>query len=484
MTTQVSNIFSINGVIDTNQPVMRNIQTIANACSSWVTYDVNEGKWGVVINREGSSVKSFNDSNIIGSINIRGTGVFELYNRVELDFPNKDILDQKDNITYTIFTGDRFPNEIDNTLNFSLDCINNPVQAEILALRELKQSRVDKIIEFRTDFSSLGLSVGDLIDVTSSVYGYNQKIFRVLSINEEDGDDNNIVLNVTAFEYDADVYNISGITKQVRTRENGIIASTTNTAVVASENKAGLPMDLSGVAKGLGLTLAFNALTGKWEFGQSGPQVNIFARYAVITWTFNFEYNEVDIGGTPVQVGRDDGGRDLDIRAAVVIPDTGVNNDVGNYLGYTVNSYTQWPLTGTPYIAWAGDNTGVGAEQVVVDLDALRSAYPGQQYFVLECRGNWYGTPGSTPVGLVAALYQGGTASINSTDKLVDVTGFTSQKTVTGVEKYLNSNFGATADPTTGLDGSTAPGDFMGYFVFDAINNTAQITSDLTSIGY
>lgn len=462
---------------------MRNIQTIANACSSWVTFDINQGKWAVIINREGTSIKSFDDTNIIGAINIRGTGVFELYNKVELNFPNKDILDQKDNITYAIPSNQRFPNEFENTLNFSLDCINNPVQAEILALRELKQSRIDKIIEFRTDFSSLGLKAGDLIDVTNSAYAYENKLFRVLSISEEDGDDNNIVLNITAFEYDADVYDTTGIEKQVRTTNNGIVSSTTNSAVVASENKAGLPMDLSGVAKGLGLTLAFNALTGKWQFGQGGAQASIQARYAVITWLFNEDYNEVNIGGTNYQVGSDDGGRDLDIRAAVIVPDTGTNGDVGNYLGYTENSYAQWPLSGTPYIAWGGDNTGVGAEQIVMDLDALRAAYPGQQYFIVECRGNWFDTPGRTAVNLKCDLYQGGTATINSVDKIIEVASYQSVKSVTGIDRFLSSNFGATADPTTGLDGATAPGDLMAYFVFDARNNTGQFISDLAEIG-
>ena len=75
MSTIKTSSFAINGVIDTNKPVMQNITNIATASGCWVTFDVNQGKWAVVINQAGSSIKSFNDSNIIGSITVSGTGI-------------------------------------------------------------------------------------------------------------------------------------------------------------------------------------------------------------------------------------------------------------------------------------------------------------------------------------------------------------------------------------------------------------------------
>ena len=72
-----SNIFSINGVIDTSKSVMDNMNILAAACSSWVTFDVHEGKWSVVVNETGSSVASFNNSNIIGGISVTSSGIKE-----------------------------------------------------------------------------------------------------------------------------------------------------------------------------------------------------------------------------------------------------------------------------------------------------------------------------------------------------------------------------------------------------------------------
>lgn len=217
MSTIISNVFAINGVIDTNQNVLANMNAIASAAGAWVTYDVSQGKWAVVINQAGSSVASFNDNNIIGGINISSTGLNELYNSVEIEFPHKDLIDQRDYIRFDIDSSERYPNEPDNTLSISVDIINNPVQAELIAARELKQSRIDKVINFKTDFTKIDLKAGDLIDVTSSQYEFSAKVFRVIKINEEDQDDGGLIIDITALEYSADVYSTAGLTRSVRT---------------------------------------------------------------------------------------------------------------------------------------------------------------------------------------------------------------------------------------------------------------------------
>jgi hypothetical protein len=172
MTTFFNNIFSINGVIDTGRPVLQNMHDIAAASGCWLTYDITAGKWSVIINQVGSSVASFNDSNIIGGINVSSTGLTEVYNTVEIEFPHKDLVDKKDYIKFSIPAGDRYPNEPDNVLTINSELINDPIQAELIAARELKQSRIDKVIEFRTDFSKVGLRAGDLISVTNLAARY------------------------------------------------------------------------------------------------------------------------------------------------------------------------------------------------------------------------------------------------------------------------------------------------------------------------
>lgn len=471
MSTILNSTWKISGVIDTNKPVTQNINTLATAAGSWATFDVNQGKWAVVINQPGASIKSFNNSNILGSISVSGTGIKELYNSVQVDFPHKDLLDQKDTIFYSIDSSNRFPNEQDNILNFQLDCVNEPVQIEALAIRELKQSRIDKVIQFRTDFSSLGLKAGDIIDVTADMYGFSAKKFRILSISEEDGDDNVLALSITAFEYDDSVYNTSEVTRELRTPINNIIAKSCNTTTTSSDNEAGLPMDLSSVAKALGLLLVFNAVTGRWELSQGGQQVSIAGDHAVIKWTFN-------------------DGQDLDIRCRLYYPDIG-QATLDQFVGWTgdpappttptppYGSTVVWPPSGTPVLIWSGDNTGTGVESVYVNLEFLKSAFPNEQYFIVECRGNWYGSPGFQPVLLTATLYEGGTVSGPSAFDFL-ISGYSKGRFIEGVSTFIESNYGAF--DIGGLNGATAPGDLMGYFIFDPYNNVGYFRNDLTGL--
>jgi len=234
----IGSSYQINGVIDTNQSVYQNIQKLANASGCWFTFDIHEGKWSVIINKTGTSVASFDDTNIIGSINVSGKGIRELYNKVQVEFPHEDILDEKDYTEFAIDTADLYPNEVENTLTFSSELVSKPEHAQRLGLLELKQSRVDKVINFRTDFTKLGLKAGDLIDITSSMYGYTAKLFRITQLTEEDGDDNTIQLSITALEYDANVYDYSDVFRDVRERANGIIVKTINTAVAQEEDKS------------------------------------------------------------------------------------------------------------------------------------------------------------------------------------------------------------------------------------------------------
>jgi hypothetical protein len=255
MATTISNVFSINGVIDTSKDVMSNMTLIASAAGAWVTFDTHTGLWGVVVNEVGSSVASFTNSNIIGSITVTGTPINDLYNKIELEFPHKDLSGNLDIITYSIPSGSRFANEQDNILNLKYDLVNEPTQAEYLARLELKQNRVDKVIRFRTDYSMIGLRAGDLIDVTNSIYGFTNKVFRVLSISEEDAEDNNIYLSITAFEYDSSIYSSAGLVREVRTIENGIINACVNDTVEEKDDIS----TTQQIARLLGLSAA-NAL--------------------------------------------------------------------------------------------------------------------------------------------------------------------------------------------------------------------------------
>jgi hypothetical protein len=215
--------YQINGVIDTSQSVMSNIEKICNAAGSWLSYDIHEGKWGVVINNSGTSVASFNDTNILGSISLSGTGLTDLYNSVKVEFPHRELKDSADFVTIEIPDVDRNANEEDNTLNLSYDIINEPIQAQLLGFIELKQSRIDKVIKFNTDFSKVNLKAGNIIDVTNTRFNFNAKLFRIISISEIQDEDGALQAEITALEYDPDVYSTANLYRYTREDSNGII---------------------------------------------------------------------------------------------------------------------------------------------------------------------------------------------------------------------------------------------------------------------
>ena len=253
MATNTTPQFEINGVIDTSQNVLENINTLATASGCFVTWDEHAGTWNVIINTTGTSTFSFNDTNIISSINVSGTGVTELYNSATISYPNTDARDTVDYIDIEIPSAERYSNELDNRLEIKLDCVSNPIQAGLIASRELKQSRVDKVISFTSNFLGNGVKAGDIVDVTATSYGYTNKLFRVISVEEEDDDEGNILFGITALEYDADVYTSTGLTRNSRSKSTGVVQKINNQAVQTSED-----IDFG---KQIGRLLAANAAT-------------------------------------------------------------------------------------------------------------------------------------------------------------------------------------------------------------------------------
>lgn len=231
------NNYEINGIIDTSNNVFDNIELLAISSGCFVTWDASEGKWSVVINQAGSSIFTFDDSNILGPITVGTSGINDLYNSVEIQYPHKDLRDTVDYLTVSVDSADRFENELDNALQINLSTVNEPVQAQYIATQELKQNRIDKVIEFKTDFQGNGLKAGDIVAVTNTALSFNAKEFRIIQINEQDTDEGAIVLSITAAEYSAEVYNITGLTYDLRTKNTGIPSKIVNEEIEALDDE-------------------------------------------------------------------------------------------------------------------------------------------------------------------------------------------------------------------------------------------------------
>lgn len=391
----------INGVIDTSQSVSSNLNTLCTASGCWMTFDTNTGQWSVIINRPGTSVKSFDNSNIIGSINVSGTGINEYYNSVSVEFPHSDLRDQTDYVDLEIPEEDRYPNELDNKLQMSLDNINNTIQAQYLGTIELKQSRVDKVIEFRTDYTAFGLKAGDLIDITSDVYGYTSKMFRITKIMEDDPNDGSIQLSITALEYDPAVYDSSGLERTERNKKTGIVPKAQNTALTKSDNDNTTKSLMDSIKDPALLALLLKALTPSGGGSGMTPQI-----YTFMTSIINA--TEPDGGLHEISLGK-----------SVVAPYTGT---------YKVTYSINWGGVGAPgvngvkknsvlIIKNAGgttindtglSNTGDENVQLYEDhfLDSLFTATQGQQLnFWFGYATDWGGDYGGNGGAGTSALF-------------------------------------------------------------------------------
>ena len=251
--------FRINGLVDTSKNVLDNLDTLSNQSGAFLTWDPNAGKWTVILNDTASSTMSFTDSNIVGEINVSGTGLTEMFNSIEVSYPHKDMRDTTDIATATIDSADRYTNEIDNTLEITLPQTNNPIQAQFIAGRELKQSRLDMIVEFRTNYDANELKAGDIIDITNTALDFTNKEFRIIQIDEEDSQDTGLLYSVTAQEYDATIYSVANLTLETRSNFNGVKSKIFNAEIEqADEADAGATMAkllganaLLGIANGL-----------------------------------------------------------------------------------------------------------------------------------------------------------------------------------------------------------------------------------------
>jgi hypothetical protein len=203
--------YEINGVISTGDTVKSNLDKISQGCAVWTTFDYSQGQWKVILNRaatagELTNAFKFNDDNIIGEVGITATNLEDLYNLLEVEYASRKIRDQNDYFRGAIASGEKNTLEPDNTLSLRLDMVNNALHAARIGLIELKQSRVDLIINFRADYSAIQCEAGDVVKITNNVYGFVDKLFRISKIREVEDENGTISVEITALEYNADIY--------------------------------------------------------------------------------------------------------------------------------------------------------------------------------------------------------------------------------------------------------------------------------------
>jgi len=205
--------YQINGLISTTNKVLDNMDKIAATAASYITYDIASGKWSVLIQQYTSQTFSFSDHNIIGQVNATGTALDSYYNSVEVQFPYAYLRDQNNYVRIDLPTADLDYNEPVNVLKLQHDLINNEVQAALIGNIMLRQAREDLVVEFKTDFSSYNLQIGDVFGLTNATYGFTNRQFLVIKLIKNEDDRGELTITVTGLSYNPDVYTVDTISQ-------------------------------------------------------------------------------------------------------------------------------------------------------------------------------------------------------------------------------------------------------------------------------
>ena len=246
MTSKIKT-FEIKGIIDTAEPVLGNLQKLCAAAACYFTFDSTQGKYSVVENKQDVPIATFDDSNILGGIQLGTLDVDEMYNAMSIEFNSKDLRNETDVVHYKLTDGNMYGKEFYNPLNLRFDLVNNPVQAAYLGRIQVQQTRFDKLIQFRTDYSYSGLRAGDVIQVVNDVLGYpltgnvtTLGYFRIASIKEVDSAEDGFVIEITGHQYADRVYTQNLMSRdfdrEERDKKTGIKASRTSACIAAKDD--------------------------------------------------------------------------------------------------------------------------------------------------------------------------------------------------------------------------------------------------------
>jgi hypothetical protein len=226
--------YRVNGPVNTGDDCLSNLQQLVDTCDSWLQYSELTGKWKVVINKPYTGTLAdlyhVDSSVLIGGIDINPIDLNQTYNSLEVQYPDANISDQT-NYKVVDMTDPSTawydptllsPNEPDNKIVVQFPQVNNYIQAVYLGVRRLLQSREDLVINCQLDYSGIQIEAGDVVRVTLAEYGWADKLFRVSQVQETKTGDGFLGARITAFEYNATIYNDNAIQDFVPAANTGL----------------------------------------------------------------------------------------------------------------------------------------------------------------------------------------------------------------------------------------------------------------------
>ena len=261
--TSVQTRFRFDGVIDTNQTIMNNLQIMASCCDCLLRYNEITGLWGVIVQQPTYTVAmDLTDSNIISSIQVTPIDIASSYNIAEVKFVDGTQQDSFITATYNLAVLNPsllYPNEPVNKQSIALPLVNDSVRAQYLANRFLEGAREDLQIKCKVNYVGLQLEAGDIVTLTNANYGWVAKLFRIGQVIEEFNDDGSITTALSLMEFNPAVYDDVNVTQFTPAPNTGIgnplnFGTLTAPVVLSSSPSAATPsINLSVTASSAGI---------------------------------------------------------------------------------------------------------------------------------------------------------------------------------------------------------------------------------------
>ena len=209
--------FKFNGVLDTSQNVMKNLQNMANSCDCLIKYNEITALWGAIIQSPNYTVAlALNDSNMTSSIQITPIDIAGSYNVIECNFPDESNQDSFNNAIFDlaeIAPELLYPNEPVNKMTLDLPMVNNSISSQLIANRMLKSSREDLQVQVNTNYVGIQLEAGDIVTITTPNYGWVAKLFRINKVIEQFNDDGSVIVKLTLTEFNPTIWDDVDVTE-------------------------------------------------------------------------------------------------------------------------------------------------------------------------------------------------------------------------------------------------------------------------------
>lgn len=191
---------SCNGFVDTGRQVIENIDELLASCNASLIF--TGGKHKLVVMKPETAVFDFNRDNILGALEIERMGKKSKFNRIEIAFMNPETNWQGDLViieNQSFLLADR-NEELVNKMDLAY--ITSAAQASRVGEINLRQSRLDTKLGFKSTLAALAVECGDVVTFNHPTPGWVNRLFRVVQMSLEADSTVGIQLE----EYDDDVY--------------------------------------------------------------------------------------------------------------------------------------------------------------------------------------------------------------------------------------------------------------------------------------